>query len=147
MASSKYDDPNVTLDADEDDWEWRRRIRANPHTHRIYRIVVGVVGGIVLAAGIVAIPFPGPGWLIVFLGLGIWASEFEWAQQVLERVRDRVRSWDRWIRSQHLVVQGLFALATFAFVLGVLWTTLHLSGVPTLLPDPAETWLHRVPGL
>ena len=31
---------------------------------------------------------PGPGWLVVFFGLAIWASEFEWAQRLL-RLRPR----------------------------------------------------------
>src|SRR5665647_2022604 len=35
------DDHNITLDAGDDDWEWRRKIRSNPHSHLIYRIVVG----------------------------------------------------------------------------------------------------------
>ena len=76
------DDENITLDAAEDDWEWRRKIRSNPHSHGIYRVVVGVVGLIIVVLGLIMVPFPGPGWLVVFLGLAIWASEFEWAQRV-----------------------------------------------------------------
>ena len=35
-----------------------------------YRIVVAVIGLAVLGVGILAIPYPGPGWAIVFVGLG-----------------------------------------------------------------------------
>ena len=37
--------------------------------------------------GILAIPYPGPGWAIVFVGLGILATEFEWARQLLAYAR------------------------------------------------------------
>jgi hypothetical protein len=48
---------------------------------RIRRHIVGIVGGVVLAAGIVMIPYPGPGWLVVFMGLAILSREFPWAQR------------------------------------------------------------------
>ena len=41
-----------------------------------YRIGVGIVGSLVVALGIVAIPLPGPGWLIVIAGLFVLATEF-----------------------------------------------------------------------
>ena len=47
------------------------------------KVFIGIVGGIVLLAGIVMIPYPGPGWVVVFAGLGILSTEFEWAQRVL----------------------------------------------------------------
>ncbi|CAG7573198.1 uncharacterized protein (TIGR02611 family) [Barrientosiimonas humi] len=145
--SAKYVDRNRTLDADEDDWAWRARIRANPRSRRIYRIAVAVIGTIVVLGGLVAIPFPGPGWLIVFLGLGIWASEFEWAQKVLEWVRGKVRAWERWLRRQSIVVQAIFGLLTFALVLAIFWALFRFSGIPGFFPDAVETWLRQVPGL
>src|SRR6478735_4570468 len=57
----------------------RRRIASNPVLNLSYRIAVGVIGTAVLVVGIVTIPYPGPGWLIVFAGLGILGSEFAWA--------------------------------------------------------------------
>ena len=76
-------DDNITLDANDDRWEWRRRIRSNPASHRAYRTVVAVLGLVVVVVGLIAVPAPGPGWLIVFIGVSIWASEFEWAQRLL----------------------------------------------------------------
>ncbi len=55
----------------------------------VYRIVVGVVGLVVFAVGIIAIPYPGPGWAIVFIGLGILATEFEWARRLLAYAKER----------------------------------------------------------
>ena len=88
-------DDNIVLDAEDDDWAWRRRIRAHPTAHRIYRGAVGVVGAVVLVVGLIAVPAPGPGWLIVFVGLAIWASEFEFAQRLLRWGRARLRSGTR----------------------------------------------------
>ena len=56
----------------------------------IYRVVVAVVGCSVVALGLVLVPFPGPGWLIVIVGLGILATEFAWAQRLLRMVRRQV---------------------------------------------------------
>ena len=40
MDAGGGDDHNVTLDAADDDWEWRRKIRSNPHSHLIYRCLL-----------------------------------------------------------------------------------------------------------
>ena len=96
----RYGDPDVTVDAHEDDWAWRRRIRANPHTHRIYRILVGVLGLVVVSGGAVMVPFPGPGWLVVFIGVGIWASEFEWAARLLDFGKRTLKAWNAWPQIQ-----------------------------------------------
>ena len=84
-------DDNITLDANDDRWEWRRRIRSNPASHRAYRTVVAVLGLVVVVVGLIAVPAPGPGWLIVFIGVSIWASEFEWAQRLLYWGKARLR--------------------------------------------------------
>lgn len=86
-----------------------------------YRITIGVVGLIVLAVGIIAIPYPGPGWAIVFLGLGILATEFEWAHRLLRYARKRYDAAMAWFKQQGLWVQLAGALFTAAVVLGTLW--------------------------
>lgn len=104
-------------------WARQRRylIRQNPRLHQVYRTAVGVVGAIVLLGGVVAIPYPGPGWLIVFLGLGILASEFDWAHRLLNFARGRYDAWMGWIARQHWSVQGTVWLGTAAIVVGTLW--------------------------
>src|SRR4029079_9512742 len=129
------DDCNVTLDADDDDWEWRRKIRSNPHSHLIYRIVVGVVGLVSVVLGLLLVPLPGPGWIVVFLGLGVWASEFEWAQRLLSRVKHTVRTWNNWLRPQPWWMRGLALLVVTAAVAALFWLMFLTSGVPGFLPD------------
>ena len=52
------------------------------------RVIVGVVGGFVTLIGVVALVAPGPGWLIVFTGLGILATEFAWAGRIMMRTKE-----------------------------------------------------------
>ncbi len=47
-------------------------------------------GFIVLIIGIIAIPLPGPGWLIVAAGLAILAKDVAWAERLLRYIRKRV---------------------------------------------------------
>jgi uncharacterized protein (TIGR02611 family) len=140
-------DDNITLDAADDDWQWRRKIRSNPRSHLIYRIVVGVVGLVIVVIGLILVPFPGPGWVIVFVGLAIWASEFEWAQRLLHRARNTLGSWNDWLRRQAWWVKGLVLLLTIAAVALFFWVLFLVTRVPSYLPDVVEKWLKKVPGL
>ena len=72
-----------------------------------------MLGTVVLVLGIIAIPYPGPGWLIVFAGLGILATEFTWAGRLLRFARRYYDRWVAWVRRQNKVVQLLLALATW----------------------------------
>lgn len=55
------------------------------------RVVTGVAGGVIVIVGIVLMPLPGPGMLVVLAGLALLATRFEWAQDLLERARERAR--------------------------------------------------------
>ena len=52
------------------------------------RVIVGVLGGVITLLGVVALVAPGPGWLIIFTGLGILASEFAWAARLLRQAKN-----------------------------------------------------------
>ena len=83
--------------------------------------MVAVIGLVVLGVGILAIPYPGPGWAIVFIGLGILATEFDWARRLLAYARVRYDRVMDWFKRQGLFVQALGALFTMAIVVGTLW--------------------------
>ena len=57
---------------------------------RLYRLVFAVVGFTVLAAGVAMLVLPGPGLLVIVVGLTILALEFAWAERMLERAIDRM---------------------------------------------------------
>jgi uncharacterized protein (TIGR02611 family) len=142
-----YGDANVLLDAPEDHWAWRARIKARPTTRRLYRTVVGVLGAAIVLLGIVLLPAPGPGWAVIFVGLAVLASEFEWAQRLLAFAKRHVHRWTTWVTAQPLAVRALVGLAVLALVLGIFWAYFAVMGVPTWLPDVAEQpLLQLVPG-
>ena len=107
---------------------FRDKIRRNPALNLTYRIGVGVLGAAIMILGLVLVPLPGPGWLIVFVGLGILATEFAWAERLLDYGRAKFRSWLHWVGRQHLAVRALISVATLAFVAGVVLLALTLSG-------------------
>lgn len=133
--------------AADDDWAWRRRIRANRTSYRVYRLVVGLVGLLIVVGGLALVPLPGPGWVIVFVGLAVWASEFAWAHRLLHFARERVRAWGEWLKPKALWVKGLVGLGTAVLVGAVFYLLFLVSGVPGFVPDQAQAWLVQVPGL
>lgn len=60
-------------------------VRLLLHSGRRLAIVVGGFG--LCALGVVLIPLPGPGALIILAGLALLAKEFVWAERLLARAR------------------------------------------------------------
>lgn len=97
----------------------------------VKRVGTAIVGGLVVVVGIIAIPYPGPGWLIVFAGLAILATEFDWAQRVLDFAKSRYDLWTEWLKRQHITIR----LLVLALVGGVVLVTLWLLNVFGMLND------------
>jgi len=112
----------------------------------VYRIVVGVLGLAILGVGILAIPYPGPGWAIVFVGLAILATEFDWARRLLAYTRDRYDKVMAWFKAQGLWVQVLGVAFTAAVVLATLWFLGALGWAAGLVGVEAK-WLKSPIGL
>jgi len=51
------------------------------------RIAVAVIGFTVLLLGVAMIFTPGPGWLVILLGLSILGAEFVWARRLMKRLK------------------------------------------------------------
>ncbi len=66
---------------------FRARAKTTPAGELAWRIGVAVLGGTITALGAVFLITPGPGWLIIFAGLGILASEFAWAERALIKTK------------------------------------------------------------
>ncbi|MCX4912046.1 TIGR02611 family protein [Streptomyces sp. NBC_00687] len=65
-------------------------IKRSKSLHLIWRIGVFVVGFAVVGTGVILLPLPGPGWVVIFGGMAIWASEFTWAQIVMRWAKRKV---------------------------------------------------------
>lgn len=86
--------------------------------HVIWRVGIFLVGLAVIAGGVILLPLPGPGWLIIFGGMAIWGTEFVWAQKVLRWTRRKVTeaaraAADPRVRRRNLVI-GSVAVAALA---------------------------------
>jgi uncharacterized protein (TIGR02611 family) len=53
------------------------------------RLAVAIVGFTVTLLGVVMLVTPGPGWLMILLGLGVLGVEFVWARRLLRRLKKR----------------------------------------------------------
>jgi uncharacterized protein (TIGR02611 family) len=56
------------------------------------RIAVTVIGALVLLAGLVLLVLPGPGWVLIFVGLSILGSEYVWAQRLLRIAKEQANN-------------------------------------------------------
>lgn len=123
---------------------WRESVRRRPTLNRLYRIAVGLLGATIVVVGLVLVPLPGPGWVIVFVGLAVLATEFAWAARLEQFARKQVAAWTKWILGQPIYVRGLVALGTAALVVGFFWIAFLIIGVPGWVP---ENWLPAWTGL
>jgi len=56
------------------------------------RIAVTVIGVLVVLAGLVLLVLPGPGWVLIFVGLSILGSEYVWAQRLLRVAKQQANN-------------------------------------------------------
>lgn len=62
---------------------------------QIKRIIVGVIGFTILLIGILLLVLPGPAFIVIPIGLGILATEFAWAKNILEKVKQKIKNKNR----------------------------------------------------
>jgi uncharacterized protein (TIGR02611 family) len=65
------------------------KLEARRATHRernrLFRIAFGIVGVLVLVAGLVMLVTPGPAFVLIPIGLAMLSLEFVWAERLLEK--------------------------------------------------------------
>jgi len=86
------------------------------------RVLVGVVGGLITVLGVVALIAPGPGWLIIFAGLGILGTEFAWAARALKTakgVASRAVDSTKIDKRQQLLIFAVIAFSALALL--IIW--------------------------
>ncbi|MFI8188872.1 TIGR02611 family protein [Streptomyces sp. NPDC085946] len=96
-------------------------VKARRVLHLSWQVGVFVIGLAVVAAGIVMLPLPGPGWVVIFGGMAIWATEFVWAQLVLRWTKRKVteaaqRALDPKVRRRNIILTtvGLVIIGVLA---------------------------------
>ncbi|NAZ87068.1 TIGR02611 family protein [Kineococcus sp. T90] len=125
----------------------RERLRADPHADRAYRTAVAVAGTAVVVLGLALVPLPGPGWLVVFLGLAVLGTEFATARRLHRFARRQLHRWTRWLGRRSWGTRTALGAGTAAAVAAVVWGYLAWQGVPAWSPDVVTAQLTRLPGL
>lgn len=85
------------------------------------RTLIAIVGGTVLVIGFIMVPYPGPGWLVVFGGLAILASEFEWARHILHKAKGYYKQYEEWVKQQPPILRVVIWTLTALLVLATMW--------------------------
>lgn len=104
-------------------------IKRSRPLHVSWQVGVFVVGLAVVVAGVIMLPLPGPGWLVIFGGMAIWATEFVWAQLVLRWTKRKVteaaqKALDPKVRRRNIILTTIgvviiaVALAVYVWKFG-----------------------------
>jgi uncharacterized protein (TIGR02611 family) len=67
------------------------------------RIAVFVIGAALVVGGIALLVLPGPGLLVIIAGLAVLATEFAWAEHLLDQAKEKAtqakdKATSRWRR-------------------------------------------------
>ncbi|GKQ40209.1 membrane protein [Streptomyces sp. A012304] len=101
-------------------------IKARRILHLSWQVGIFIVGLAVVVAGIIMLPLPGPGWVVIFGGMAIWATEFVWAQLVLRWTKRKVteaaqRALDPKVRRRNIILTSI-GLVIIGVIVGIyLW--------------------------
>jgi len=98
----------------------RERRERHRERSRVVRAAVVLAGFVVVLVGVALIPLPGPGLLVVAVGLAVLALEFAWAERMLERTVNRMEQATETVkrasRAQQILLGLLVALTAAAAV-------------------------------
>jgi len=72
-----------------------------PLPRALRRMLVLLIGSTVLIAGLLMLVLPGPGILVIIVGLAILAIEFAWAEALLIQARERAGRLARKFRAEN----------------------------------------------
>jgi putative transmembrane protein PGPGW len=91
----------------------RRRKERHQQRSKLYRVPFAMIGVLILVAGAaLALPgVPGPGILLIAVGLGMLALEFDRAERLLEKILDRVEETRERTSTWQQVVLAVVGLA------------------------------------
>ena len=118
------------------------------------RLMILILGVAVLAAGVAMLALPGPGVLVIILGLVILATEFAWAERLLDRTTATAAGAASRVTDNNtgraalafsglaMIVGGIVVAVIFPgfLVVGVSVAVAGVIGLVTLLPR-VRSWI------
>ena len=131
--------------------DWLRWIGRNAR-----RVLIFLLGVAVLLAGVAMLALPGPGVLVIIVGLVILGTEFTWAERALDRTTQTAAGaatavqgsatgrWSLVASGIGMIVGGIVLSILFpSFVVaGVSISIAGVIGLCTLLP-PVQAWIQE----
>ncbi|MEU1851700.1 TIGR02611 family protein [Streptomyces sp. NPDC019990] len=101
-------------------------IKARRVLHMSWQVGVFIIGLAVVVTGIIMLPLPGPGWVVIFGGMAIWATEFVWAQLVLRWTKRKVtqaaqRALDPRVRRRNIILTSVGLVIVGVLVAVYVW--------------------------
>ncbi|MEV7562819.1 TIGR02611 family protein [Streptomyces sp. NPDC048331] len=101
-------------------------IKRNRSLHLSWQVGVFIVGLAVIGAGVAMLVLPGPGWVAIFAGLAIWATEFAWAHLVLRWTKRKVteaaqKALDPKVRRRNIILTSVGLVIAGALIGFYLW--------------------------
>jgi hypothetical protein len=90
----------------------------------VRKFAVTALGGLIIAVGAALLVLPGPGALVIVLGLAVLAKEYPWAKRRLDRVRGKVVAAAEASVAGPLRLTGSLFSAAAVVVGGVAWGVL-----------------------
>ncbi|MFD7625802.1 TIGR02611 family protein [Streptomyces sp. NPDC059851] len=101
-------------------------IKRSRSLHLSWQVGVFVVGLAVIVAGAAMLVLPGPGWVAIFAGLAIWATEFAWAHLVLRWTKRKVteaaqKALDPKVRRRNIILTTVGLVIAGALIGFYLW--------------------------
>uniref|UniRef100_A0AAU2JN67 TIGR02611 family protein n=1 Tax=Streptomyces sp. NBC_00049 TaxID=2903617 RepID=A0AAU2JN67_9ACTN len=101
-------------------------IKARRSLHLSWQVGVFIVGLAVIGAGVAMLVLPGPGWVAIFAGLAIWATEFAWAHLVLRWTKRKVteaaqKALDPKVRRRNIILTATGLVIAGALIGFYLW--------------------------
>ncbi|AOP46843.1 TIGR02611 family protein [Streptomyces lydicus] len=101
-------------------------IKRSRPLHLSWQVGVFVVGLAVVVGGVIMLPLPGPGWLVIFAGMAVWATEFVWAQLVLRWAKRKVteatqKALDPKVRRRNIILTTIGVVIIAALLAVYVW--------------------------
>jgi uncharacterized protein (TIGR02611 family) len=103
------------------------RIRARRTGRIVLKLAAGTLGALLVVLGLILVPLPGPGWLIVVAGLAVLAIEYAWARNLLRFTRRQLLRWTGWLRHRSWPVRLSVGAAGLIAVATAVWASVRLS--------------------
>ena len=119
----------------------RNSVRSNRVLDTTWRAIILVVGLTMLGLGLFFLLFPGPGWAVIIVGLIVLATEYAWAQRLLNPVKEfssriaRMAMGEEYrTKRSNIVLIFTFVIVSIAYAYWARWGATMQGFEPILAP-------------